>query len=66
MLRDGPDATAFRSGDPWIMHLLVVCASRHGATAGIAARIAFFLRGTAVPSDLGKGYLFDNVTLSSS
>ena len=40
MLRDGPDATAVRSGDPGIMPLLVVYASRHGATAEIAARIA--------------------------
>jgi hypothetical protein len=30
------------------------------------SKLGFFLRGTAVPSDLGNGYLFDNVTLSSS
>jgi hypothetical protein len=30
------------------------------------SKLGFFLRGTAVPSNLGHGYLFDNVTLSSS
>jgi hypothetical protein len=30
------------------------------------SKLGFFLRGTAVPSDRGNGYLFDNVTLSSS
>jgi RES domain-containing protein len=30
------------------------------------SKLGFFLRGTAVPSDLANGYLFDNVTLSSS
>jgi menaquinone-dependent protoporphyrinogen oxidase len=35
-----PDATALRTGDPRVMPVLVAYASRHGATAGIAARIA--------------------------
>ena len=52
MLRDGPDAIVFRSGDPWIMQLLVVYASRHGATAGIAARIAKHLVDSGASVDL--------------
>jgi hypothetical protein len=37
-----------------------------GNVVPTTSKLGFFLRGTAVPSDLGNGYLFDNVTLSSS
>jgi menaquinone-dependent protoporphyrinogen oxidase len=40
VLRVTPDVRTFPNGDPRIMPLLVVFASRHGATAEIAARIA--------------------------
>jgi menaquinone-dependent protoporphyrinogen oxidase len=52
VLRAIPDATALRSGDPRIMPLLVVYASRHGATAGIAARIATRLVDSGTSVDL--------------
>ena len=52
VLRAIPDATALRSGDPRMMPLLVVYASRHGATAGIAARIATRLVDSGASVDL--------------
>ena len=53
-LRVIPDATALRSGDPRIMPLLVVYASRHGATEGIAARIATRLVDSGASVDLRR------------
>jgi menaquinone-dependent protoporphyrinogen oxidase len=44
--------TALLPGDPWDMPLLVVYASRHGATAGIAARIAGRLVDSGASADL--------------
>ena len=40
MLRAVPNSTALHGGNPRVMRVLVVYASRHGATGGIAARIA--------------------------
>jgi hypothetical protein len=40
--------------------------TQSGNVVPSTSKLGFFLRGTAVPSDLGNGYLFDNVTLSSS
>jgi hypothetical protein len=47
-----PDAVAFRRGDPRTMPLLVVYASRHGATAEIAAPIATRLVDSGASVDL--------------
>ena len=54
MLRVVPDAIAFRNVDARIMHLLVVYASRHGATAEIAARIATRLGDSRAAVDLRR------------
>jgi menaquinone-dependent protoporphyrinogen oxidase len=47
-----PDAIALQAGDPRVMPLLVAYASRHGATAGIAARIATRLADSEASVDL--------------
>jgi menaquinone-dependent protoporphyrinogen oxidase len=49
-----PDARRLRKGDPPTMTVLVVYSSRHGATEGIAARIAARLAGFGATVDLRR------------
>jgi hypothetical protein len=60
------DGKLAATGTSWKNYYLFDPEQSPSNTVPSTSKLGFFLRGTAVPSDLGNGYLFDNVTLSSS